>query len=125
VLFPLARIMHLASLVICLITIASFALFAINQTSAASTHQQRAISGEVISPASPSATTGSTTAASEHKSSLRSAVDDASNAITSPFSGVVTGSHSEWTLRAIRLLLALAVYGFGLGFLARFVKVRV
>jgi hypothetical protein len=125
VLFPLARIMHLASLVICLITIASFALFAINQTSAASTHQQRVISGEVISPSSPSTTTGSTAAGSEHKSSLRSAVDDASNAITSPFSGVVTGPHSEWTLRTIRLLLALAVYGFGLGFLARFVKVRV
>ena|ERR1700737_376900 len=117
--------MRLASVVICLITIASFALFAVNQTSAASTHQQRAINGEVTSPASPGTTSGSNAAGSEHKGSLRSTIDDASNAITSPFSGVVTGSHGEWTLRTIRLLLALAVYGFGLGFLARLIRVRV
>jgi hypothetical protein len=124
VLFPVARIMRLASVLICLITIVSFALFAVSQTSAASTQQQRALIGEGSAPAGASSTTGATAGGSEQRSSVRRAIDDASNAITSPFSGVVTGSHSEWTLHTVRLLLALAVYGFGLGFLARFIKVR-
>jgi hypothetical protein len=125
VLFPVARIIRLASVSVCLITIASFVLFAVSQTSAASAHQQRELSGEVSSPATSGTTTSSTPARAEHKSSLRRTVDDASNAITSPFSGVLAGAHSEWTLRTIRLLLALAVYGFGLGFLARLIRMRV
>ena len=124
-LFPLARIIRLASLLICLITIASFALFALGQTGAASAHQQSVLNGEATPPPSGSSSASSTTTGSEHKSSVRSAIDDASNAITSPFSDVVSGAHSEWTLHTIRLLLALAVYGFGLGFLARLIRVRV
>jgi hypothetical protein len=115
VLSPLARIVGLVSILTCLVTIASFALFAVSQTSAASAHQQGVLNGETP-------TSGSSP---EHKSSLRRAVDDASNTITSPFSGVTSGTHSEWTLRIVRLLLALAVYGFGLGFLARLIRVRV
>jgi hypothetical protein len=108
--------MRLASVVICLITIASFALFAINQTGTASAHQQQELNGETTSTSKPAA---------EHEGGLRRAIDDASNAITSPFAGVVNGSHSEWTQRIVKLLLALAVYGFGLAFLARFIRVRV
>ena len=111
----LARIIGLASILTCLVTIASFALFAVSQTSTASAHQQGVLNGET-----PTSRSGP-----EHKSSLRRTVDDASNAITSPFSGVTSGTHSEWTLRIVRLLLALAVYGFGLGFLARLIRVRV
>jgi hypothetical protein len=127
VLSPVAPILRLASVAICLITIASFALFAIDQTSTASAHQQKELNGETTS--SDVASAQGTNAISprhegEHKSTVRRVVDDASNAITSPFSGV-TSSHSEWTIRAVRLLLALAVYGFGLAFLARLIRVRV
>jgi hypothetical protein len=38
---------------------------------------------------------------------------------------VLSGSSSEWATRATKLLLALLVYGFGLGFLARLLAVRV
>jgi len=118
--------LRLASVGLCLITIASFALFAVNQTSTASVHQQKVLNDEL--PASSGARgtrSGSAAGGGEHKSSLRKVVDDASNAITSPFSGATSGTHSEWTIRTIRLLIALAVYGFGLGFLARMIRVRV
>jgi len=142
VLFPFARILRLASFVICLIAIASFALFAINQTGAASAHQQKVLNGEAAAPSiagspnasgepSPAGATSHQAGAhssgshSEQESSARSVIDDASNALTSPFSGVTAGSSSEWTIRSTRLLLALAVYGFGLGFLARVLRLRV
>jgi hypothetical protein len=124
VLFPLARILGLASVIICLIVIASFGLFAINQTSSASAHQQRVLSGEATAPGGAGSGTSGARTSSAHKGSVRAAIDDASNALTSPFSGV-TSSSSEWTIHIVRLALALAVYGFGLGFIARVIRVRV
>jgi hypothetical protein len=121
VLFPLARILRLASVIICLIVIASFGLFAINRTGSASAHQQRVLNGEANAPGGAGSGAGTSSA---HKGSVRAAIDDASNALTSPFSEV-TSSSSEWTTHIVRLALALAVYGFGLGFLARVIRVRV
>lgn len=106
--------MRLASIVICLIVIASFAIFVVNQTSSASTHQQEAVSGRVATRK------GSST----HESSVHKAIDDASDELTSPFSGITSGSSSQWAIRGVNLLLALIVYGFGLGFLARVLRVR-
>ncbi len=62
---------------------------------------------------------------SAHESSLHSTIDDVSNRLTSPFSGLTSGSSSEWVVHGVNLLLALLVYGFGLGFLARVIRVRV
>jgi hypothetical protein len=121
---PLARLLRLASLAICLIAIASFALFAINQTSSASTHQQEVLNGAGPPTANPG-TTASPKTSSAHESSLHKAIDDASNALTSPFSGVTAGSTSRWVIRGANLALALVLYGFGLGFLARMIRVRV
>ena len=109
----LAGLMRLASIIICLIVVASFGIFAVNQTSSASTHQQEEVSGRVT-----------TEKTSSHKSSVHKAIDEASNELTSPFSGISSGWSSQWAIRGVDLLLALIVYGFGLGFLARAVRVR-
>ena len=130
-LLALARILRLASVVICLIVIASFALFVINQTSSASAHQQHVLNGEANAPGGAGGTgasgTGNGAAGSSatHEHSVRARIDDMSNALTSPFSGVTAGTSSEWAIRTVRLALALAVYGFGLAFLARTLRVRV
>jgi hypothetical protein len=121
VLSLVVRLLRLASLVICLIVIASFAIFVVNQTSSASTHQQEEITGPAASPRSP----GSSKTSSPHESTLHKTIDDASNELTSPFSGITSGSSSEWAIRGVNLLLSLLVYGFGLGFLARMIRVRV
>ena len=52
-------------------------------------------------------------------------LDDVAETLTSPFAGVVSGSHSQWTIHAVETVLALLVYGLGLGFLVRLVRVRV
>jgi hypothetical protein len=121
VLYPVARLLHFASVVICLIVVASFALFAVSQTNSASAHQQ-----QVLNEAGGSNTrTGASSSTSSHSSTIRKTLDEASSALTSPFSEVFASSNSEWAKRGVRLLLALALYGFGLGYLARMIRVRV
>jgi hypothetical protein len=125
VLFAAARALRLASIAACLVTIASFAIFVVNQTSSASAHQQSVLNGEAP-PASSSQSSGpAPKAGSSHEDSAHRAIDDVSNALTSPFSGVTAGWSSQWTIRGVKLLLALALYGFALGFVARVIRVRV
>jgi hypothetical protein len=112
VISTIVKLLRFASIVICVIVIASFAIFVVGQTKSASKHQVEAVRGR------PSVTT------STHKSSLHKAIDEAAQELTSPFAGIVSGSSSEWVIRSVKLLLALAVYGFGLGFLARALRVR-
>ena len=117
-----AGILRLASVIICVITVASFAIFAVNQTDHASHHQQEVVSsptGQALAPASAPPT------GTQHESTVRRVIDEASNKLTSPFSSITVGSSSEWGTRGLNLLLALVVYGFGLGFLARVIRVRV
>lgn len=114
----IVRVLRLASFVICAIVIVSFAVFALDKTKTASNHQTEAISGQTAS--SNSKNTEAT-----HEGGLHKAIDEASAHLTSPFAGVVSESSSEWANRGVRLLLALLVYGFGLGFLARTLRVRV
>jgi hypothetical protein len=51
-------------------------------------------------------------------------IDEVAEAATSPFSGLIDNSSSEWLKRGVLLALALAIYGFGLSFLARAIRVR-
>jgi hypothetical protein len=120
VLNPLARLLHFASVVICLIVLASFALFAVNQTSGASAHQQQVLNSESNGS---NAGKGANSSTGSHKSGIRETLDEASSALTSPFSELFASSNSEWAKRGVRLLLALAVYGFGLGYLGRLMRV--
>jgi len=122
VLSLIVGLLRLASVVICLIVIASFAIFVVDQTSSASTHQQEEITGGA--PTS-SRSSGSSKTSSSHESTLHKTIDEASNELTSPFSGITSGSSSEWAIRGVNLLLSLFVYGFGLSFLARVIRVRV
>jgi hypothetical protein len=125
VLSSFAGLLRLASIVICLTVVASFAIFAIDQTSSASTHQQEELNGAAPATTASSASAGTSTSAPAHKSALHSAIDSASNDLTSPFSSISPSSSSQWASRGVNLLLALIVYGFGLGFLARTIRVRV
>jgi hypothetical protein len=116
----IAKLLRFASFVICAIVIASFAIFALNQTSTASKHQ----SEEVSNGPSSAVTEAAGRASKTHEGSVHKAIDEASSQLTSPFAGVVSGS-SEWLTRGVELLLALVVYGLGFGYLARVLTVRV
>jgi hypothetical protein len=122
VLSPLASGLKLASVGLCLIVGVSFLLFVINQTSSASAHQQRALSAAEAGRTEP--VKSSPTAGAPSNGSLRESIDDVAKAITSPFDAVTEEMSSQWTIRVVDLLLALVVYGFGLGFIARAIRVR-
>ena len=102
---PVARLLKLASIVICAIVIASFAVFAIDQTKSASNRQTEQLNTGVVASGNEAARPAS------HKSGLHKAIDEASGELTSPFSGLLSGSSSEWAIRGTKLLLALLVYG--------------
>jgi hypothetical protein len=121
----LSRTLHLTSVFICLVVIASFTVFAVNQTSSASAHQQQVLNNEVAkqSTASGSGATGAS-ASTSHESAVHEAIDEASKVFTSPFDGITAGWSSEWLIRSANLGLALLVYGFALGYLARLIRVR-
>jgi hypothetical protein len=118
VLSLLAGPLRLASIVICLVVIASFALFVVNQAGEASTKQVAALGGPSDSGKGATKKTGS------GEATLRTRIDEVANDLTSPFSGVTAGSSSEWTIHGINLLLTLLIYGFGFGFLARIIRMR-
>jgi predicted PurR-regulated permease PerM len=113
-----ASLLRVATIGICVVTVASFGLYAINQTDNASAHQQQSLATEGASAETALQTT------EQHTSGVRGVIDEVSNALTSPFDGVTSNSHSEWVKRGVNLAFALVVYGFGLGFTARFLRVR-
>jgi predicted PurR-regulated permease PerM len=112
----LASLLRLASWVICLIVLASFVTFVVEQTSSASTHQQEEINEHPSSPGAPGP---------KHESAVHKKIDEASNFFTSPFAGIVSGSSSQWVIHLVKTALALFVYGFVLSYLARVIRVRV
>jgi hypothetical protein len=111
----LVKVLRIASVVICLIVIASFIVFAVDQTSSAASRQREALSER----------TAAGHASAHHENPFHEALDEAASALTAPFAGVVSASRSEWADKGVRVLLALLVYGFGLGYLARAIRVRV
>jgi hypothetical protein len=120
VISAIVRLLRLASLVVCVIVIASFVIFVVDQSKTASAHQAQ----EIANSPSSTAVTSQGASSSTHEGSLHKAIDEASDKLTSPFAGVVSGSSSEWVVRGVKLLIALAVYGFGVGFLSRVMLMR-
>ena len=87
-------------------------LFARDQMAGASKHQQN----ELIAgaPANPRAVPPH-----HARAQPRRFIDAAASTLTSPFHSLVQ-SDSQWVVHGMPTMLALLVYGVGLGFLARF-----
>ena len=109
----LSGALGLARLVICLLVVASFALFAVNQASGASKHQVAELN----------AGTPTASASSAHVGQPRAAIDAAANVLEAPFRSVI-GSDNQWVQRGFATVCALLLYGVGLGYLARFSQGR-
>lgn len=118
----LARILRLASIVICLIALASFVIFAVDQAGKGSNRQQAEVNA--AAPAGTTTTSAHPPSESKEKSGPHEAIDKAFSTLSSPFSGITSGSTSQWTIQIVDTLLVLLVYGFGLSFLARLLPGR-
>ena len=113
----LGNLLRLAAIVACLAAIASMGLYAINQTDNASAHQQETLATGTTEPEQLQTREA-------HSKGVRGVIDDTAKALASPFDSVTASSNSEWVKRGAGLGFVLLVYGFGLGFIARFIRVR-
>ena len=104
------RGLTVCALICCTLVALSFGLFVVDRTSTASKQQAT----QVDSGGGQAAT-----AQTSRPGEPRRFIDDAARSLTSPFRSVIS-SHSQWTEEIATTLLALAVYGLGLGFLARY-----
>jgi hypothetical protein len=107
-----ARVLSTAALVCSTLLVCSFGLFAYTQVAHGSAHQAGEIVGGAAQPA---------TSVHQPASQPKRFIDAAASALRSPF-GAVVQSDDPWVRIGIPTLLALLVYGFGLGFLARFAR---
>jgi predicted PurR-regulated permease PerM len=112
----IARVLRIASVAICLIAAAWFLTFAVNQTSSASSNQTTEINA---SPGSSALSAKTSEAA--HEGAVHKKLNEVFSKLSSPFSGLTSNS-SEWTIHLVDTLLVLLVYGFGLAFVARLLR---
>jgi hypothetical protein len=105
---------RLASLLACLVVVASFTLFVTHQADGATTRQDALLGNATAQAASQTVV---------KPSAARQDITDASNSLTSPFHNVL-GSDSAWTLNISQLVIALLVYGVGVGFALRWLRMR-
>jgi hypothetical protein len=106
------RFLVLTALACSALVFASFALFARDQLAGASANQQSELaSGATISPG--------TLSTAHRVAQPRRFIDGAASALDSPFSSVVQ-TDSVWVSHGLPTILALLVYGVGLGYLARY-----
>ena len=111
----ISRVLRLTAFACCALIVASFAMFARDQTAGASEHQQTLVAG-----AHPTAV--SSGPAKPHAQPRRF-IDNAAKVLTAPFDAIVQSSNL-WVKHGLPALFAVLVYGFGLGYLARFSAAR-
>jgi hypothetical protein len=115
--------LRLASVLLCAFALIGFALFAIDETKAASSDSASEVAGRdagVAVDPSPE----DERARERANGTLREAIDDVNDVTLAPFAGIVGDDADRWVRRGVPLVLALALYGVGLGMLARFSRGR-
>jgi hypothetical protein len=122
----MSSLLRTVSILTCVVVAASFSLFVVDQSSSASAHQVAELgpvaqTGPVLSTSTGAAPTPHTPGG---PGALRRTLDKVDSTLTSPFRSLISAGANVWVREGIPTLLALAAYGLGLGFLARFVRVR-
>ena len=101
-----------------LVVLTGFTVFAVEEMGGASDRQQAAVTESI-----DSGSVAIQPVSQPSKSGVRATIDDVDEALLSPFTGLVE-SDNPWVERGVPTLLALALYGAGLGFLAQYVRSR-
>jgi hypothetical protein len=117
----MGSVIRLLAIVMSGFVLFGFAFFAADELDRGSRTQQQALSNElrgVTDDPAPIARTSADEAAREAAhSGFREIVDDANDVLLGPFVDIVD-SNDAWVARGIPTILALLLYGVGLGFLA-------
>jgi hypothetical protein len=112
----------MAAVVSCLFVVVGWGAFAIDQARGASNESVAGIAGDPATFSDPSP--DQERAREKTHGAVREFVDDVNDVLLSPFAGISDSSGSKWVRRSIPALIALLVYGFGGGFIARFASGR-
>jgi hypothetical protein len=107
------RLLTYMSIACCALVIVSFGLFARDQMAGASEHQQTELAAGL-----PATAAGGSSSSHAHRQPRRF-IDGAASALEAPFKSIVS-THSEWVEHLVPAVIALLVYGLGLGYFARF-----
>jgi hypothetical protein len=113
----MSGLLRLLSLLCCAFVVASFFLFAVSETSHASSGQAAAIANGTISGPSHKPLPLS------RERQPRRFIDEIAATLNSPFSGIVR-SDGVWVRHLVETGLSLLLYGFLLGFIARWASGR-
>ena len=110
----LARTLHYVSIVLTLIILASWVMFASDEISSASDTQSSAVTeqNETQPPAK------------DDRGGVRKAIDDAAETLTSPFDSIVNDDANAWARRTVPAALGLLLWGLGLAVLSRWLVTR-
>jgi hypothetical protein len=116
----LERALRIAAIVLSAIVALGFVLFALEDVDRASANKVSQLDSYQVADPTPA---GETERERRH-SRAREWVDDANDVLLKPFAGVSEDASSRWVQRGVPTLLGLLVYGFGLGYLARYAQGR-
>jgi len=119
----LERTLRIAAILCSLLVAAGWLWFAADQTRAASVQTQEEIAGQrAQQAAAPDPDQEREREAVDSKP--HEAIDDANDVLLRPFATIAENNPSKWMRRSEPALIALLVYGFGLGLAARAVAGR-
>jgi hypothetical protein len=116
----LERPLRILAIVLSLIIMAGFSMFALDEFNRASSGQRNELAGFEKADPEPAGER----AREKRHSVAREYIDDANDVLLKPFAGIVSSSAGRWAQRGVPTLLGLLVYGFLLAYLARFMHGR-
>ena len=117
----LERTLRYLAIALSLVIAIGFMLFALEDIGRASTAAENRVQDRYTATAPTPA--GERERERRH-GDVREAIDDINDVLLSPFAGISDDAASRWARRGVPTLLGLLVYGFGIGFVARFTKGR-
>jgi hypothetical protein len=118
----LERPLRWLAIVLSLIVTAGLVLFALDDFDRASIDTRNRITGFTATSPSPA---GERERERERRhGKARELIDDANDVLLEPFASITENATSDWVRRGVPALLGLLVYGFLLGYLARYAKGR-
>ena len=116
----MGSVIRFVAIAISAVVVLGFAMFAIDEIDKGSKTQQAKLERELGAPTTPTRsrpTPRRRRARERDHGAVREAIDDANDVLLAPFVDLVD-SDSAWVNHGIPALLALLIYGFGLGLLA-------
>jgi hypothetical protein len=117
----MGSLVRLVAIVTSAVVLLGFAFFATDELGRGSQNQQnkldKEVTGALFDPAPIAPTADQEVAREQENGTVREWVDDANDVLLGPFTEIID-SNDRWVTHGVPAVLALLLYGFGLGMLA-------